>query len=158
MAALPKMESRSAGVSGLSLPVATGKDGYGTAGYSNRTGKRNVMGSVIGGATFTEIAKTEGLAREQVMNVVQNHQSQIQKCYESALMGDSNLAGRAEFEWEITSAGTVTASSVTVKETNMKKADGLLGCVKDIFRKMIFPKAKNGATTTPTIGLPFGRL
>lgn len=160
MNGLPKGETRptDGSVGGLSLPVASGSDGYGTAGYSSKTGKRNVLGSVIGGATFTAIAKTEGLSREQVMKVVQKHQSQIQQCYERALMDDSTLTGRAEFEWEINSKGAVTATSVTVKETNLKRGEKLIDCVKGIFRAMKFPTSKNGETTTPTIGLPFGRL
>lgn len=159
MADLPKQQrTLNQSVGGLSLPVAAGKDGYGTAGYSTKTGKRSVMGSVIGGATFTEIQKSEGLPREQVTKVVEKHQSQIQQCYERALKNDPTLAGRAEFEWEISSSGSVITSSVNVKETNLKNAGRLMDCVKNVFRKMQFPKSKNGETTTPTIGLPFGRL
>ncbi|MBK7890165.1 MAG: AgmX/PglI C-terminal domain-containing protein [Bdellovibrionales bacterium] len=114
------------------------------------------MGSVIGGATYSESTKTEGLTREQVMKIVQKHQGQIQQCYERSLMDDANLAGRAEFEWEISAQGSVT--SVSVKESNLRNGEKLLDCVKGVFKKMAFPSAKNGASTTPTIGLPFGRL
>ncbi len=141
------------------MAFSTGKNaGYGTGGYSGKTGKRGVMGSVIGGATYTELAKTEGLTREQVMKVVQKHQVKIQQCYERSLMDDPGLAGRAEFEWEITARGKVVSRSVSVKETNLKNGDRLIDCVKLVFAAMEFPAAKNGSTTTPTIGLPFGRL
>lgn len=143
-------------VGGLALNVSKGGAGYGTSGYSGKTGKRTVMGSVIGGATYSESTKTEGLTREQVMKIVQKHQGQIQQCYERSLMDDANLAGRAEFEWEISAQGSVT--SVSVKESNLRNGEKLLDCVKGVFKKMAFPSAKNGASTTPTIGLPFGRL
>ncbi|CAN5536091.1 hypothetical protein BH10BDE1_BH10BDE1_18300 [soil metagenome] len=146
-----------ASVNGMAL--TTGKNaGYGTGGFSGKTGKRGVMGSVIGGATYAESAKTEGLTREQVMKVVQKHQIKIQQCYERSLMDDPALAGRAEFEWEITAKGSVIATSVSVKETNLRNGEKLIDCVKGVFVGMQFPSAKNGSTTTPTIGLPFGRL
>lgn len=147
-------ENGSAG--GMALKVSDGGAGYGTSGFSGKTGKRNVLGSVIGGANYTETAKTEGLTREQVMKVVQKHHTQIQQCYERSLMDDPNLAGRAEFEWEISAKGSV--GSVSVKETSLRNGDRLLDCVKGVFRGMKFPTAKNGSATTPTIGLPFGRL
>lgn len=141
---------------GMALKVSDGGAGYGTSGFSGKTGKRNVLGSVIGGASYTETAKTEGLTREQVMKVVQKHHTQIQQCYERSLMDDPNLAGRAEFEWEISAKGSV--GLVSVKETSLRNGDRLLDCVKGVFRGMKFPTAKNGSSTTPTIGLPFGRL
>lgn len=155
---LPIVEggSESGVAGGMALKVSSGGSGYGASGFSGKTGKRNVLGSVIGGATYTEIAKTEGLTREQVMKVVQKHHSQIQQCYERSLMDDPNLAGRAEFEWEISAQGSVSA--VSVKETSLRNGDRLLDCVKGVFRGMKFPVAKNGSSTTPTIGLPFGRL
>ncbi len=143
-------------VGGLALNVSKGGTGYGSSGYSGKTGKRTVLGSVIGGATYSDSGKSEGLTREQVMKIVQKHQGKIQQCYERSLMDDSSLAGRAEFEWEISAKGSV--SLVSVKESNLKNGEKLLDCVKGVFKKMEFPSAKNGASTTPTIGLPFGRL
>lgn len=149
-------ESGTAG--GMGLAVSSGGTGYGTSGFSGKTGKRNVLGSVIGGASYTELAKSEGLTREQVMKVVQKHHAQIQQCYERSLMEDPALAGRAEFEWEISAKGSVKVGSVGVKETTLKNGEKLLDCVKGVFVAMKFPEAKNGSSTTPTIGLPFGRL
>lgn len=147
-------ESGAAG--GMALKVSDGGAGYGTSGFSGKTGKRNVLGSVIGGANYTETAKSEGLTREQVMKVVQKHHTQIQQCYERSLMDDPNLAGRAEFEWEISAKGSV--GLVSIKETSLRNGERLLDCVKGVFKGMKFPTAKNGSSTTPTIGLPFGRL
>lgn len=138
--------------------VAVGKNAggaYKTAGLKG-AGTRKIRGTVVGGATYSELSKTEGLTREQVMKVVQEHQSQIQACYERSLMTNPDLLGRAEFEWEITPKGSVTF--VKVKEATLKNGENLLDCVKGVFGKMKFPVAKNGEATTPTIGLPFGRL
>ena len=140
--------------------VAVGGKGaggqYNTAGLAGTAGKRKIQGSVLGGATYSELSKNEGLTRDQVMKIVQKHQAQIQQCYERSLMQNPDLVGRAEFEWEITPKGTV--SFVKVKETTLKNGETLLECVKGIFAEMKFPSAKNGESTTPTIGLPFGRL
>lgn len=141
---------------GTALAVSSGGAGYGTKGYAGKAGTRGIKGSVVGGATFTNISKQEGLTREQVMKVVQRHHSQIQQCYERSLLDDPAIAGRAEFEWEINPQGTV--DTVSVKESTLRNGEKLLSCVKSVFRRMKFPAATNGASTTPTIGLPFGRL
>jgi hypothetical protein len=90
------------------------------------------------------------------MKEVQKHQAQIQACYEKSLMSNPDIVGRADFEWEITPKGSVT--TVSVKEATIKNGENLLECVKGVFARMKFPEAKNGEATTPTIGLPFGRL
>jgi hypothetical protein len=115
------------------------------------------MGSVIGGANVTEIAKTEGLSREQVTKVVQKNQTQIQQCYDASLKNDPQLKGRADFEWQISAKGVVAPASVIVKQTNMVNAEALFDCVKGIIGKMSFPESANGEPTTPTIGLPFNK-
>ncbi len=155
---LPASTDGAAAGTGMGLAVSKSGAGYGTGGFSGKTGKRNVLGSIIGGATYTEPTKTEGLTREQVMKVVQKHHAQIQQCYERSLMDDATLAGRAEFEWEISAKGKVIVGSVGVKETTLKNGEKLIDCVKGVFLGMSFPSAKNGSSTTPTIGLPFGRL
>jgi Ni,Fe-hydrogenase III large subunit len=126
------------------------------AGLSGKAGQRKIRGTVVGGATYSELTKNEGLTREQVMKVVEKHQAQIQMCYERALLQNPDIVGRAEFEWEIAPKGHVT--QVKVKEATVRNGEVLLDCVKGVFASMKFPEAKNGESTTPTIGLPFGRL
>jgi len=133
---------------------AAGK--YEVAGLGGKAGKQKVLGTVIGGATYTENSKNEGLTRDQVMKVVQKNQARIQQCYERALLDNPDLVGSADFEWEILASGAV--SVVNVKNATIKNAESLLGCVKNVFTQMKFPQAKNGEGTTSTIGLPFGRL
>ena len=129
---------------------------YQTAGLSGTAGKAKIKGTVTGGATYTELSKNEGLTSEQVMKVVRKNESKIQQCYEKSLLDNPDLAGSAEFEWEISGAGSV--NFVNVKNAAIKGGENLLDCVKGVFKGMKFPAAKNGENTTSTIGLPFGRL
>jgi outer membrane biosynthesis protein TonB len=69
---------------------------------------------------------------------------------------NANLSGRIEFEWEIQADGKV--SEVRVKRSTVSGGDELSECVKKLFRNMKFPTAKNGQSTSPSIGFPFGRL
>jgi hypothetical protein len=142
---------------GIAGVAVEGKEGsYNIKGLKGGAGKRKIRGSIVGGATFTDNSKSEGLGREQVMKIVQQHQSEIQTCYERSLMTNPDLSGRADFEWQITPTGEV--ASVTAKEATLRDGASLIECVKGVFAKMQFPAAKNGESTTPTIGLPFGRL
>jgi hypothetical protein len=141
---------------GAGIALSPGRERYNTGGLASGTGRRRVLGTVVGGATYTDLTKNEGLTKEQVMKVVSQHTGLIQQCYERSLIENPDLVGRAEFEWEISAKGQV--SNVRVKETTLRGADQLLSCVRGVFAKMSFPQAKNGEATTPSIGLPFGRL
>lgn len=129
---------------------------YQLSGLSGKSGNQQIRGSVVGNATYTQLDKNEGLTSAQVMKVVQSHQAEIQVCYEHALIVNPDLNGRADFEWEVEPGGRV--ASVKVKQTTLQDGEELIACVKSIFLKMRFPNAQNGESTTPTIGLPFGRL
>ncbi len=160
-----------------SLPSATGKlsaggggpirtkgngsgvgTGYGTQGLSSGgAGSRGIAGKVVGQPKLSfGSGVTEGLSRQQVMAVVQQHSAEIQRCYEKLLLLNPDLSGRMEFDWDISAAGKV--ADVRIKKSAVKGGDGLGECVKGVFRKMSFPTAKNGQSTTPNVGFPFGRL
>jgi hypothetical protein len=47
---------------------------------------------------------------------------------------------------------------VRVRRSTVNNGDALGECVKGVFSSMKFPSAKNGMTTTPNIGFPFGRM
>lgn len=130
--------------------------GYGIQGLKGTAGSRGVAGAIVGQPKLASLAKEEGLTRAQVMAVVQKYLGEIQHCYERSLLASPNLAGRMEFEWDISAGGSVT--SVRVKRSTVAGGDSLGECVKGIFAGMQFPKATNGATTTPNIGFPFGRM
>ena len=144
------------GAGGVAVGGKSAGGAYTVGGMGGKAGNRKIKGSVLGGATYTELSKNDGLTREQVMKVVTKHQSEIQQCYEKALMSNPELSGSAEFEWEIAAGGSVNYAKV--KSATLKNGEGLLDCVKGVFTKMKFPAAKNGENTNSTINLPFGRL
>ncbi len=130
--------------------------GYGIQGLKGTAGTRGVAGSVLGTPTLMQTGKEEGLSKSQVMDVVKRHMGEIQQCYERSLFQNPNLAGRVQYEWEIKSSGNVTWAKVS--KSDIADGDNLNSCVREVFKKMKFPVAKNGQSTTPNIGLPFGRL
>lgn len=130
--------------------------GYGVQGLKGMAGTRGVNGSVIGQPELLGVNRTEGLTQKQVMDVVKQHLSKIQQCYERSLLSQSQLSGRIEYEWEISARGAV--QWVKVKRSDVANGDGLNTCVSGVFKRMKFPLAKNGESTTPSIGFPFGRL
>jgi outer membrane biosynthesis protein TonB len=131
--------------------------GYGVQGLKGRAGKRGgVAGVVLGQPKLMQIDRTEGLTRKQVMEVVNKHIGKIQQCYEKSLLLDPSIAGRVEYEWEITPSGSVKWAKV--KSSQVKGGSSLNKCVVAVFKSMKFPKAKNGEATFPSIGLPFGRM
>jgi hypothetical protein len=144
-------------------PVKTGGKGigsgkeYGVQGLAGASGSRGIGAAVVGSPQLaTAGGKSEGLTRAQVMDVVKKYLSEVQQCYERNLLSNPNLAGRMEFEWDIQPAGKVSA--VRVRRSTVEKGDNLGECVKGVFAKMQFPKARNGQSTTPNIGFPFGRM
>lgn len=128
---------------------------YGVQGLGGSAGAGEVKGT-LGRPDVAAFAKNEGLTRKQVMAVVNKHIAQIQRCYEKALISSSDLAGRVEYEWTISASGSVSRAGV---KKSQLKGDGskLNACVVKVIQSMKFPKAKNGETTNPNIGFPFGR-
>ena len=129
--------------------------GYGVQGLKGRAGSRGVVG-VVTEAKLLKVKSTEGLTKNQVMKEVQRHIGKIQSCYERALLGAPGISGRVEYEWHITPKGKVKWSKV--KNSEINNGGSLNNCVKKVFKKMAFPIAKNGESTIPSIGFPFGRL
>lgn len=130
--------------------------GYGVQGIKGTAGGRSVAGTVVGAPSLMRLSKEDGLTRAQVMEVVKRYMTDIQQCYERSLIDNPSIAGRAEYEWEITPKGGVVWAKV--KKSEMSGADSLNNCVSGVFKKMKFPVAKNGQNTIPNIGFPFGRL
>jgi hypothetical protein len=131
---------------------------YGTQGLKGAAGSRAVGATVVGTPQLNTSGsgKPEGLTRDQVMNEVQKHMVEIQRCYERSLLASPGLAGRMEFEWDIEPKGNV--SSARVKKSTVQNGENLGECVRQLFMQMRFPAAKNGQSTQPNIGFPFGRL
>lgn len=130
--------------------------GFGTAGLAGKAGNRGVAGAVVGRPKLVQVKADEGLSNAQVMAVVKQYLGEIQQCYERSLLDNPGIAGRVEYQWEIEAQGRV--QDVRVKKSEIASADQLNTCVMAVFKRMKFPVAKNGHTTTPNIGFPFGRL
>lgn len=128
---------------------------YGVEGLKGSAGAGAIEGT-LGRPEIGSFSKSEGLTQKQVLSVVNKHLGDIQRCYEKALISSQGLSGRVEFEWKIGASGKV--SSAKVKKAKLS-GDGsrLNSCVIALIKKMKFPKAKNGESTTPNIGFPFGR-
>lgn len=130
--------------------------GYGVQGIKGTAGSRAIAGVVVGAPALVRLGKEDGLTRSQVMDVVKRYMTQIQQCYERSLIDSPGLAGRVEYEWEISSKGAVQWAKV--KKSDIAGGDTLNKCVTSIFKTMKFPVATNGQNTIPNIGFPFGRL
>lgn len=131
----------------------------GNVGYqkgSGVAGNRKVVSGVVGTPKLKEPSIPQGITQDQVMSVVNTYLKDIHRCYDRALMDDSNLSGRVEYEWNISPNGSV--SGAKVKRSEMSNSDSLNTCVLSIFNKMKFPAAKNGQPTIANIGFPFGKL
>ena len=115
-----------------------------------------MRGVVVGSPKLMEITRSEGLTQKQVMDVVKQHLGKVQRCYERALLSNSSIAGRVEYEWYITPKGQVKWAKV--KSSEVQNGSELNSCVTKVFKDMKFPVAKNGESTQPSIGLPFGRM
>ncbi len=97
----------------------------------------------------------QGLSQDELNKVINQHVSQIQRCYERSLFDNPQLVGRIEYEWTIAAPGNVTESHV--KRSEISGADGLNQCVLKVIRQMKFPVAKNGLATVASVGFPFGK-
>lgn len=139
---------------GLGLGAQAGQTGYAAA-KGSQAGKRGVSGAVMGTPSFAGVPASQGITNDEVMKVVNKHLQDVHRCYERALFNDANIVGRVEYEWEINPSGTV--DSVSVKRSEVSNGDFLNSCVMGVFKKMKFPAAKNGQSTTASIGFPFGK-
>jgi outer membrane biosynthesis protein TonB len=139
---------------GLGLGSQAGKTSYAQT-KNSKAGQHGVVGAVIGTPSFKWIERNQGISNDEVMSVVNKHLPEVYRCYERALFNDSNIIGRVEYEWEINASGVVEA--VFVKRSEVSNGDFLNTCVTGVFKKMRFPSAKNGQSTTANIGFPFGK-
>lgn len=132
-----------------------GSSGYSKSGMNKKTGKRGILGAVVGTPDYSsKVESVQGLTQEEVMQVVNRHLSDMQRCYERALFDDPNIKGKVEYEWEINPRGSVVRAMVYKSE--IARADILNNCVLGLFKKMKFPVAKNGQATIAKIGFPYG--
>jgi hypothetical protein len=96
------------------------------------------------------LAKVVGsLDKEQVIRTINEHQHQIQACYERALIGSPGLSGKVTFEWTVDPAGKV---SKAFEKSSTMGSPKVSECILAIIRKMRFPKPEGGSVV---ISFPF---
>lgn len=143
----------------IKTKTKVGGTGYGTEGLGTGTGKRGVVGGVVGKPLLSSVnasGRTEGLSRDQVLKALQAYLGKIQSCYERSLLSDPNLSGRIEFEWNISKSGSV--GKVDIKKNSVAGGEQLGDCVSGVIKSIRFPSSANGEETNPSVGFPFGRL
>lgn len=150
-----KLQAGGGFAGGVSTAKA-GQFGYSKTPGGSKAGNRGIAGGIVGTPKLDDFSvSTNGLSDKEIMTEVNKHLSKINRCYERALLNDSNLAGRVQYEWDITPAGKVTA--VRIKRSELSNGDSLNSCVMLVFKAMKFPAAKNKQPTMATIGFPFGK-
>jgi hypothetical protein len=113
-----------------------GESGFGL-GSSGKKGEAEVSYSV------EEVEVRDGLTREEVERVVRAHQSEIQACYEKALIqsGNTSLGGRLKVRWFV----NLNGGTDNVKEDSGLSDGGyLFNCVAQRIRTWQFPHPRGG--------------
>ena len=102
-------------------------------------------------ASLTKKAKIGGgLSREAVKKVIDENMAEVTYCYEKALVGNSNLSGKAVFEWKILQNGSVGQVGIQSSTLHSNK---LHSCIKGAIKGWQFPQPKGVSTTT--VSYPF---
>jgi outer membrane biosynthesis protein TonB len=130
---------------------SAGIGGKGTVGAiaSGNTGKRAVKAVVSAPVAKRVNASGGGITREDVAKVINEHFSEIQNCYDTAVMNDPTLMGRIEFEWTILLSGEV--ADVKIKSSTIRSSQ-LHACITATIRSWKFPKPQGASVV---VSYPF---
>lgn len=124
-----------------------GKEGFGL-GSSGKKGEASVSYS------GEDIEVRDGLTREEVERVVRRHQSQIQACYERALVnsGGQDLRGRIRIQWFVNREGRVESVR---RGSGEELGDFLYNCMSQAMSGWQFPKPRGGSGANVSWGWTF---
>ncbi|MDX9720206.1 MAG: AgmX/PglI C-terminal domain-containing protein [Myxococcota bacterium] len=104
--------------------------------------KGKVRGKVSG---MKGMAKVEGsLDQSAVQAVINENLGKIQRCYETALIGNTSLSGKITFDWTVGSSGKVTEAREVSSTLGDPKVSA---CIIGVIKKMKFPKPTGGDVT-----------
>jgi predicted component of type VI protein secretion system len=84
------------------------------------------------------------LDRGAIQRVVNAHLYQVQGCYERQLAANPNLAGKATFQWTISTSGSV--SGVRIAGSSIASVE-VMSCIQGAIRGWSFPKPEGGSVT-----------
>lgn len=113
--------------------------GYGSGNGTNVKGQGNGQFEI--GLNTSEASVDEGLTREEVAKVIHSHMNDIRYCYETGILKDPSLAGKALIDFKINPEGIVP----NAKTAEMTLSDrGVASCLITKLRTWKFPKPRGG--------------
>jgi hypothetical protein len=114
-------------------------DGYGSGSGVNVKGQGNGQFEI--GLNTADASVDEGLTREEVAKVIHSHMNDIRYCYETGILRDPSLAGKALIDFKINPEGIVP----NAKTAEMTLQDGAVAnCLITKLRTWKFPKPRGG--------------
>ena len=140
---------RNSGLDDSGLLLALGRlKGVSRAPRRSLERERGLRAEVSLGAPNVEGGRDPALIRR----VVRRHISQARFCYERALLGGQEIAGRLEAQFSISSEGevqSVNAGTVTLR------APEVIDCVLDSIRSFLFPPSSHFGVAQVTVPFEF---
>jgi TonB family protein len=146
--ALPSGSGSVASVVGFSEKGVGGIGREGLKSVGGLSGGNLGKGS-IGGQLDRAVGRQVGappgsIDRDKVAAVINSHLAEVQRCYESALLGAQGLRGRVMLEWVIGMDGLVKSAR---SKTSSLKSPAVESCIIDRLKKWEFPRARGGSVT-----------
>jgi hypothetical protein len=139
--AVPTSGNAGGGVGVQGLGVGDPGRGDGAGGLRGAPARSHEKARVAPG---TPNIAPDALPPEVIRRIVRMHLPEIRYCYDMQLMVNPSVAGLLKVSFAIHADGTVTVAKVTAPD------DALGTCVGDAFKKIEFPKPKDGATVQVT--------
>ena len=100
-------------------------------------------------ATSTRLQAKGSISREEVARVINKHLSEVQYCYERALIKQPGLKGKLVLEWTIQRNGSV--GRVKQKLATLKSS-AVSSCIINKLKRWRFPKPRGGVVV---VSYPF---
>lgn len=86
-------------------------------------------------------ADSGGLPKEMIRRVIRRHLNEVRFCYEQALSGQPDLAGRVTISFLIAQSGAVSNATVLNSSLNNPRVGA---CIATAARRWAFPQPENG--------------
>jgi len=127
-----------------------GVDGKGNIALMERGGTgQGKVNAMVSADLSKKVRVKGGMSREAVKKVIDAHMEEVVYCYETALLSNPGLAGKAVFEWTILMSGRVGETGI--KSTTLR-SDSVHSCISSAIKTWQFPKP-NGSKVV--VSYPF---
>lgn len=111
------------------------------------------IGGLVSGAKPTGLTSGRGstgrLDKDAIAKVINEHLSEVQRCYEHSLLSTGAGGGRLQLEWNIGTSGAVTGARVM--SSSLAQRD-VPQCVLSALKRWVFPKPIGGSVV---VSYPF---